>query len=42
MGMSIKVYIWPTLKLIFFQVVLNIEVYQMLIVTNIPVNSAAL
>ena len=29
-----------TLKLIFFQVVLNIVVYQMLIVTN--VNSAAL
>ena len=31
-----------TLKLIFFQVVLNIVVYQMLIVTNVPVNSAAL
>ena len=46
MGMRIcrnlKVYILPTLKLIFFQAVLNIVVYQMLIVTNVPVNSAAL
>ena len=40
--MSLKVYILPTLKLIFFQAVLNIVVYQMLIVTNVPVNSAAL
>ena len=44
MGMRIcrnlKVYILPTLKLIFFQAVLNIVVYQMLIVTNVPVNCA--
>ena len=38
--MSLKVYIFPTLKLIFFQAVLNIVVYQMLIVTNVPVNTA--
>ena len=34
------VYILPTLKLIFSQAVLNIVVYQMFIVTNVPVNSA--
>ena len=38
--MSLKVYIFPTLKLIFFQAVLNIVVYQMLISTNVPVNTA--
>ena len=32
----------PPLKLINFQAMLNIVVYQMLIVTNVPVNSAAL
>ena len=40
--MSLKVYILPPLKLIFSKAVLNIVVYQMLIVTNVPVNSAAL
>ena len=40
--MRLKVYILPTLKLIFFQAVLSNVVYQMLIVTNVPVNSAAL
>ena len=40
--MSLKVYILPTLKSIFFQAVLNIEVYQRLIVTNVSVNSAVL
>ena len=40
--MSLKVYILPTLKLIFFQTVLDIVVYQMLIVNNVPVNSAVL
>ena len=40
--MSLKVYLLPTLMMIFFQAVLNIVVYQMLIVTNVPVNSAAL
>ena len=40
--MSLKVYLLPTLKMIFFQAVLNIVVYQMLIVTNVPVISAAL
>ena len=39
---SLKVYKSLTLKSIFFQVVLNIVVYQMLIATNVPVNSAAL
>ena len=39
---ELKVYILPTLKLIFFQAVFKIEVYQMLIVTNVAVNSAAL
>ena len=38
--MNLKVYL-PPLKLIFFQAMLNIVVYQMLIVTNVPVNSAA-
>ena len=39
--MSLKVYIFPTLKLIFVQAVLNTVVYQMLIVyTNVLVNSA--
>ena len=40
--MSLKVYILPTLKLIFFQTVVNIVVYQMLMVTNVSVNSAVL
>ena len=41
--MSVKVYILPTLKLIFVQEVLNTVVYQMLIVyTNVLVNSAVL
>ena len=38
--MSLKVYVFPTLKLIFFQSVLNNVVYQVLVVTNVPVNSA--
>ena len=40
--MSLKVYILPTLKLIFFQTVLDIVVYQMLILNSVPVNSAVL
>ena len=43
--MRLKVYILPTLKLIFFQAVLPLSnvVYQMLIVyTNVVVNSAVL
>ena len=41
--MSLKVYMLPTLKLIFFQAVLNIVVYQVLIVyTNVLVNRAEL
>ena len=40
--MSLKVYILPTLKLIFFQAVVNIVVYQMLMVTNVSANSAVL
>ena len=40
--MSLKVYVLPTLKLIFFQAVLNILLYQMLIFCNVPVNSVAL
>ena len=41
--MSLKVYIFPALKLIFVQAVLNTVVYQMLIVyTNVLVNSAVL
>ena len=39
---SLNVYTLPTLKLKFVQAVLNIIVYQLLIVTNVPVNSAAL
>ena len=39
--MNLKVYILPSLNLIFSQAMLNIVVYQML-VTNVPVNSAAL
>ena len=39
---ELKVYILPPLNLIFSQAVLKIVVYQMLIVTNVPVNSAAL
>ena len=43
MYMRLKGFILPTLKLIFCQAVLNIYVvYQMLIITNVPVNSAAL
>ena len=42
--MNLKVYIFPPLNLIFSQAMLKIVVYQMfmLIVTNVPVNSAAL
>ena len=40
--MNLKVYMLPPLNLIFPQTMLNIVVYQMLIVTNVPVNSAAL
>ena len=41
--MSLKVYILPTLKLIFVQAVLNTVVYQMLIVyTNVLANSTVL
>ena len=40
--MNLKVYILLPLKLIFSQAMLNILVYQMLIVTNVPVNSAVL
>ena len=41
--MSLKVYILPTLKLLFVQAVLNTVVYQMLIVyTNGPVNRVVL
>ena len=41
--MSLKLYILPTLKMIFVQAVLNTIVYQMLIVdTNVLVNSAVL
>ena len=40
--MNLEVYILPPLKLIFSQAMLNIVVYQMLIVTNVPVNSATL
>ena len=40
--MSLKVYVFPSFKLIFFQAVSNIVLYKMLIVTNGPVNSAAL
>ena len=37
---SLKVYVLPTLRLIFVQAVLNTVVYQMLIVyTNVLVNS---
>ena len=40
--MNLKVYTLPPLNLIFSQAMLNIVVYQMLIVTDVPVNSAAL
>ena len=41
--MSLKLYILPTLKMIFVQAVLNTIVYQMLIVdTNVLVNSTVL
>ena len=41
--MSLKVYILPTLKLIFVQAVLNTVVYQMLIVyTKVLANSTVL
>ena len=39
---TLKVYILPPLNLIFSQAMLKIVVYQMLIVTNVPVNSVAL
>ena len=39
---EIEVYILPPLNLIFSQAMLNIVIYQMLIVTNVPVSSAAL
>ena len=41
-NVNLKVYILPPLKLIFSQAMLNIVLYQMLIVTNVPVNSTAL
>ena len=40
--MNLKVYILPAMKLTFSKAMLNIVVYQMLLVTNVPVNSAAL
>ena len=40
--MNLKVYILPPLSLIFSQAMLKIVVYQMLIVTNVPVDSATL
>ena len=40
--MYLKVYILPPLKFIFPQAVVNIVAYQMFIVKNVPVNSAAL
>ena len=40
--MNLKVYILPPLNLIFSQAMLKIVVFQMLIVTNVPVNSASL
>ena len=40
--MKLKVYILPPLNLIFSQAMLNMVVYQLLIVTNVPVNGAAL
>ena len=40
--MNLNVYILPPLKLIFSKAMLNIVIYQMLIATNVPVNSAAL
>ena len=40
--MILKVYMLPPLNLIFSKAMLNILVYQMLIVTSVPVNSAAL
>ena len=40
--MNLKVYILPPLNLIFCQAMLKIEVYQSLLVTNVPVNSATL
>ena len=40
--MNLKLHISPPLNVIFSQAMLNIVVYQMLIVTNVPVNSAAL
>ena len=36
--MNLKAYVLPPLKLIFSQATLNIVVYQMLIVANVPVN----
>ena len=40
--MNLTVYILPPLNLIFSQAMLKIVVYQMLIVTNVPVNSATI
>ena len=40
--MNLKVHISPPLNLIFSQAMLKIVVHQMLLVTNVPVNSAAL
>ena len=40
--MNLKVYVLPPLNLIFSQAVLKIVVYQMLIVTNVHVNSATI
>ena len=42
MYVNLRVYILPPLKFIFSQAMLNIVAHQMLIVTNVPVNSAAL
>ena len=39
---NLKVYILPPLNLIFSQAMLKIVVYQILIVTNVPVNSATI
>ena len=40
--MNLNVYILPALNLIFSQVMLKIVAYQMLIATNVPVNSATI
>ena len=40
--MNLKENMLPPLKLIFSKAMLNILVYQMLIATSVPVNSASL